>query len=67
MTRRDVYIKALAKLARATYELHVALEYERIHDVEQTATAVVLDGKLNNVGFLVQDAKDLVGHLRRDK
>lgn len=67
MTRRDKYVKALRALADASQQLHAALEYERIHDVEHLATAAVLDGKLNNVQFLAQDAKDLVAGIRRER
>lgn len=67
MTRRDRYVKALRALADASQQLHAALEYERIHDVEHEATAAMLDGKLNNVQFLAQDAKDVVANLRRDR
>jgi hypothetical protein len=65
MTRRDKYVRALRALADASQQLHAALEYERIHDVE--ATTAVLDGKLNNVQFLAQDAKDLVAGIRRER
>ena len=66
MTRRDKYVKALRALAEASQQLHAALEYERVHDVEHEATAAVLDGKLNNVMFMAQDAKDLVAGIRRN-
>lgn len=63
-TRRGAYLKALSKLTRAAHELHQALGYETIHDVEHEATAHCLDGKLNNVAFLVEDAKSLVNSLK---
>jgi hypothetical protein len=62
--RREAYIKALSKLTRAAHELHQALGYEMTHYVEQEAVAHTMDGRLNNVAFLVEDAKSLVNLLK---
>jgi hypothetical protein len=62
--RRSKYLKTLGNLARASHELHQALGYEMIHDMDQEAARHCLDGKLNNVAFLVEDAKALVNSLK---